>query len=111
MDEQSLLYISVLSLVLSVIILICYFKLCANVARIRKSLPSDEEEYYVNLKMGNKEEAYRHLQRWFYLKQYKSSSDMSSDDARTFYKKFKELGLGIPDESLFDEFKKKEKAP
>jgi len=52
---------------ISITTLICFFILCSNISKIRKSPLSEYDEYVIHKKIGDKEKTYYHLQRSFIL--------------------------------------------
>ena len=94
-------------IIFSIVVIVCFFVLCANVAKIKKSLlTTDANEYYLAKMMGDNEKAYYHLQRHLYVKGCKK--DLSESEAWYFYQEFKELGMGIPKLKIFERCKEKE---
>lgn len=94
----------ILSAIVSVIVLICFFVLCANVAKLVKALPgSDYEEYLICEKMGDKNKAYYHLMRSVAKDALKGINEYDISD---YAKKFEALGLGLPEMDIFNNYKK-----
>lgn len=90
--------LAIVSIVISIIILVSFFKLCSNVNKISKSFEnSDLLEYQFQKKMGNYKKAYYHLQRDFIFNFGKNGISLD-----IYYSHFKNLGEGIPE---FKEFK------
>jgi len=97
--EEFYVFLSILSAIIFLIIIICFFKLCSNVSKIKKSILSDSQEYMIQKKIGNIEKAYYHLQRDFILNFGKNGVNLE-----TYYSHFKNLGRGIPDFKEFNKF-------
>lgn len=87
----------------SLIILVCFFYLCYNVSKIKKSIITDIDNYQFYKEIGDKEKAYFYLQRDFVLNYEKSNFS-----AEKYYDLFKKLGCGIPDFKLMQELKNEE---
>lgn len=90
-------YFILIAAALSITVLICFFVLCANVAKLvklAKEKENDYEEYVINLKMGEKEKAFYHLKRSLAKEQLAGINQLLIDDYRI---KFEKLGLGVPD--------------
>jgi hypothetical protein len=101
MNEQASLIIYALVGIISIIIVICLFVLCRDVSKIKKNIGiSDAEEYIIQKEIGNSKEAYYHLQRDFIIQSRKR--DFETYEIREYYKKFTELGCGMPE---FEQFK------
>lgn len=101
MEKTTLEFIYFAVAVISVIYVICFFVLCANVAKLVKQANntlSDYNEYLVFEKMGDVQKAYYHLHRAFALRQISGITDAEIDD---YYKKFKALGI-VPDSKYFE---------
>lgn len=95
MDTETLLFITLSSVTLSVIILVKYFKLVSDVSAIRNNATSDKEEYHVAMDMGDTEKAYYYLQRMYFLQ---TRRDTLSDEDKEFYSaEFTKMGHGMPD--------------
>ena len=94
-----------LSAIVSIVVLICFFVLCANVAKLVKALPgSDYEEYLICEKMGDKNKAYYHLMRSVAKDALKGMNELDISD---YAKKFEALGLGLPEMEIFNNYKTK----
>jgi len=98
--SSAALYIGIISFGISLTILICFFILCTNVSKIKKSILTDADEYSICKSMGDKDKAYYHLQRDFLLK---DKVMLSQYEIERYFNQFKELQCGIPD---FEQFKK-----
>ena len=104
MDESILGIIYLVSVILSIVIIICFFVLCSNVAKLVKQTDSsykDYNEYIIFEKMGEYEKAYYHLHRAFAIDQLKGIDD---SEIYNYYQKFKKLG-NIPNSKLFENYK------
>jgi len=92
-------------LAVGAIFLTCFFFLCSNVSKIKKSIVSDYDKYLFYKEIGDKEKAFYYLQRdfIFVVRKYQATYDMV-----THYQRFKNLGKGIPDFKEFEIYKDKE---
>jgi hypothetical protein len=68
---ENFLISEIITSIVSLIALICFFVLCYNVARIRKSLTHDEKhwkrEYEKHIAFGDIHEAREALKSWYWL--------------------------------------------
>lgn len=86
-----------LAVALSIVFLICFFVLCANVAKLVKlanEKENDYEEYLICLKMGEKDKAHYHLKRSMAKDVLAGFGQSVVDDYR---EKFEALGFEVPD--------------
>lgn len=90
-------YAILITAAISVAYLICFFVLCANVAKLVKlarAKESDMNEYLILKKMGENEKAYYHLKRSL-------AKDLIAEVGQPiidgYIKSFESLGLGIPE--------------
>lgn len=74
----------ILSTILSVVILICFFILCSNASKIRKSLLNPLDEYKTYKALGNEEKALESLIRLYYHEQRNYYDDFNK--SKDWYK-------------------------
>lgn len=77
--------VEIIVLIISVVMLICFFVLCSNVSKIRKNILSPLDEYKTHKALDNKEKALECLIKLYYYEQRSNYNKFY--DYKDWYKK------------------------
>jgi len=103
MDTSTVPVFYVISAIVSVITLICFFKLCVDVNTLKKGKKLTYYQEFEAYKMlGEKQKAYEFLVRCYIFK-LNNGWKYYEVEMQELYEDFKELGLGFPDIEYFKE--------
>lgn len=97
MDEDLITLSIVLGSLLSIAVLVCFFVLCSNVAKLvkyEKDKVDDWKEFLILEKIGEKEKAFYHLKRSLATDQL---IGVPEEEIKIYKEKFDKLGMGVPD--------------
>jgi|GEM_PF-4432267 sRNA-binding regulator protein Hfq len=99
--ETEIILTALISLAITIYILVKLYSISKNT----KNIISEYDEYYISMRMGDKEMAYKHLMRSFLQLRVDRSEEWDYETTKKYYEMFLKLGIGIPDLYEFEKFK------